>query len=573
MVDRSPSNENNLQDELLLVEDSDEEMESRRDRCDEISVYLLSFVVLIVSIVLLSNSTFTGSACACAAVVWLCYIIECLSCSAALFESRIRQCTTFYRHHRAKPLLMIVLPCSLITQYVCFITWTALDGMFDDSCQKESWGHSLIIALQIGLLLIIPFFLVFWLVYSRNIKNFCKKDCEEAHPIDLEEVVAVEQPKSPANRSRVSIRSKRLPEKKQFDKYRLAKDWLFLPDDDPDLFISFFEKCLGEDFPHTISQLIFTFLVEDFNWEAIAKREQIQEMKQHTKRLLCLRLDRTDKCLYSCGQDKVLKVWEVETGTCLKTFTGHQNNINCIIFNLDYTCVLTAASDNTAKMWDIDSGRCLKTFRGHADTLWGIHLYQNDERLVTCSTDTTIRLWDVESTDQIKMWKDPDGHVYNMDITLDQQTIYTGGKNGTCKKWDLTTGNLHTVYTKHDDYVQVLFLTKDAMKMVSGSRDHTMIVWNTKTADRIHTLRGHNQCVRDLTLTNDDEYLFSIGDDGKWIVWDMETGNKLLKREIYKTDGTCCRLSSDETRFYTGSEGCDIKMWYLKDLKKKFKFK
>ena len=127
--------------------------------------------------------------------------------------------------------------------------------------------------------------------------------------------------------------------------------------------------------------------------------------------------------------------------------------------------------------------------------------------------------------------------------------------------FQLTTGNLHTVYTKHDDYVQVLFLTKDAMKMVSGSRDHTMIVWNTKTADRIHTLRGHNQCVRDLTLTNNDEYLFSIGDDGKWIVWDMETGNKLLKRDIYKTDGTCCRLSSDETRFYTGSEGCDIKMW------------
>eukprot|EP00493_Phyllostaurus_siculus_P010203 UN10341 len=50
-----------------------------------------------------------------------CFLLSFLLCSAALFESRIRQCTTFYRHHRAKPLLMIVLPCSLITQYVCFI--------------------------------------------------------------------------------------------------------------------------------------------------------------------------------------------------------------------------------------------------------------------------------------------------------------------------------------------------------------------------------------------------------------------------------------------------------------------
>ena len=66
--------------------------------------------------------------------------------------------------------------------------------------------------------------------------------------------------------------------------------------------------------------------------------------------------------MFSAGQDYMLKMWEIETGECKRTFCGHGKNINTIEFSSDERYVLTASSDNTAKMWEIETGECVRNF-------------------------------------------------------------------------------------------------------------------------------------------------------------------------------------------------------------------
>jgi len=365
----------------------------------------------------------------------------------------------------------------------------------------------------------------------------------------------------------------------RYNRLGIRVDWTSINQEMCIHYVNFVGECLQDraiaislaDFPISVSQIIVSYLVQDYNWSDIESRDPMVIYNGHQKRLLAIRIESTDRYMFSAGQDYMLKMWEIETGECKRTFCGHGKNINTIEFSSDERYVLTASSDNTAKMWEIETGECVHTYVGHTDTLWGIHIYQNDERLVTVSTDNTHRIWDIQTEKELLQWSDPDGSVYNMDITSDERFIYTGGHNGVCKKWELKLGTLVKRYEKHTNYVQVVFATRDASKLISGSKDFTTVVWDTETGKRIHTLRDHNGCIRDLKLSKDDRYLFTVGDDSMWMVFNMDTGERLLKRRIHQDDATACDLNSNDTRFFTGSESKDCKMWYLKDLTHAFK--
>ena len=85
-------------------------------------------------------------------------------------------------------------------------------------------------------------------------------------------------------------------------------------------------------------------------------RDPIVEYHGHQKRLLAIRIESTDRFMFSAGQDFMMNQWEITSGKLVRTFQGHAKNINVIIFSSDEQYILTASSDNTAKMWVMESG-------------------------------------------------------------------------------------------------------------------------------------------------------------------------------------------------------------------------
>ncbi len=51
------------------------------------------------------------------------------------------------------------------------------------------------------------------------------------------------------------------------------------------------------------------------------------------------------------------------TGKCIKTLEGHAGSVWSIAVNPISTTIASSSHDDTIKIWDIITGKCLKTFR------------------------------------------------------------------------------------------------------------------------------------------------------------------------------------------------------------------
>jgi WD40 repeat protein len=78
---------------------------------------------------------------------------------------------------------------------------------------------------------------------------------------------------------------------------------------------------------------------------------------------------------------------------------------------------VTCSHDFTIKLFDLNTLECIRTFIGHEDTVRGIN-ESSDETIVSCSSDKTIRIWNLNSGECLKNIKRTfkRGNMYKRDI-------------------------------------------------------------------------------------------------------------------------------------------------------------
>ncbi|CAN0245865.1 unnamed protein product, partial [Ectocarpus fasciculatus] len=52
----------------------------------------------------------------------------------------------------------------------------------------------------------------------------------------------------------------------------------------------------------------------------------------------------------SCGDDKAVRLWDVQTQDCLRTFFDHDGSVRQARFHPDGTCVAACSADRTIKV-------------------------------------------------------------------------------------------------------------------------------------------------------------------------------------------------------------------------------
>jgi WD40 repeat protein len=99
------------------------------------------------------------------------------------------------------------------------------------------------------------------------------------------------------------------------------------------------------------------------------------------------------RLIASGGSDKMVRVWEVATGLCLRTFIGHREAVNSVSFSPDGTLIASAGADKRVILWNFETRKTAGVF-WHEDGVNAVAFSPDGRYLVSASEDKTIKLWD-----------------------------------------------------------------------------------------------------------------------------------------------------------------------------------
>ena len=71
----------------------------------------------------------------------------------------------------------------------------------------------------------------------------------------------------------------------------------------------------------------------------------------------------------SGGRGGTTNLWNLETGTLVRTFEGHTDHVYGVAVTPDGRYVVSGGRDRTVKLWDLRTGALIHTFEGHANTV------------------------------------------------------------------------------------------------------------------------------------------------------------------------------------------------------------
>jgi WD40 repeat protein len=98
--------------------------------------------------------------------------------------------------------------------------------------------------------------------------------------------------------------------------------------------------------------------------------------------------------LLSAGRDRVLRLWDAETGALVKEMRGHTDEVFAAVFHPYGKRIASGGRDRAVRIWDAERGEQLVRLPGHTNYIFSLAFSPDGDTLVSGSGDSTVRLWE-----------------------------------------------------------------------------------------------------------------------------------------------------------------------------------
>lgn len=156
--------------------------------------------------------------------------------------------------------------------------------------------------------------------------------------------------------------------------------------------------------------------------------------------------------LVTAGRNLLLRLWDLDTFTCVRTIKAHETPVLAMDFDPTGTLLATGGSDRAVKVFDIEKGYCTHNFRRHSGIVTLVKFHPDAKRLqlVSCSDDATVRIWDLYSQKEFACIQDHMSPATCVAFSTDGYTMLSSGRDRVVNFWDLRNNVLSKTVLIHE---------------------------------------------------------------------------------------------------------------------------
>ncbi|KAK0052496.1 pleiotropic regulator 1 [Biomphalaria pfeifferi] len=270
------------------------------------------------------------------------------------------------------------------------------------------------------------------------------------------------------------------------------------------------------------------------NWHSPWKLYRV--ISGHTGWVRCLAVEPGNEWFCSGAADRVIKIWDLATGTLKLTLTGHVSTVRGLAVSARQPYLFSCGEDKMVKCWDLEQNKAIRHYHGHLSACYALDLHPTIDVLVTCGRDATVRIWDIRTKACVHTMTGHSNTVAEVKCQSADPQVISGSHDCTVRLWDLAMGRTRVTLTNHKKSVRALALHPVQYSFASGSPDNIK-QWKFPDGTFLQNLSGHNAIVNSLAC-NSDGVLVSAADNGSMHFWDWKTGYNFQRVQALAQPGS-----------------------------------
>jgi len=221
------------------------------------------------------------------------------------------------------------------------------------------------------------------------------------------------------------------------------------------------------------------------------------------------------------AEDVLHRMMDDTTSESCKELVGHSGPVYAVSFSPDRTFLLSGSEDGAIRLWSMQTWTCLVLYKGHVYPVWDVQFSPLGYYFASCGHDRTARLWTTEQANPLRIFQ---GHFSDIDCLAfhpNSNYIGTGSCDRSVRLWDCVTGACVRFLTGHKASVLLLAFSPDGRFIVSGSSDKKVLIWDIAFGHLIAELDYHTNVISGLGFSREGTILGTSSLDCTLALWDF----------------------------------------------------
>ena len=297
-------------------------------------------------------------------------------------------------------------------------------------------------------------------------------------------------------------------------------------------------------------------------WDLEARKPR--HILKHAGAVYALAISTDGKTIATGGFDKVIRLWNADSGELKGQREGHTASVRCLAFNPNGDELASGAADYSIRQWSL-TGDIVRELHGHSRSVRSL-TYLPPGLLASGGDDGRLLVWNSSEGAVLHSFGPyPDG-VLSVAASAKSSFVVAGLGNGKVHVLDPHEGQTRAVLMGASEATHTVAVSPDGRQVAAGGFDKTIRLWSAgMTPTQPAVAYAHASPVRATVISPDRAIVVTGGADGTIRLFDSQSANETARWKAHEGAVEAIAFSADGSALASGGADKSVRVWRVQD--------